>query len=88
MTEQTRHTVFKRPDAVAILLWALAILLWALQYATLARFDVLSPGRSYGGPLRFYHAVAEAVEFTFVDGLLFGGAVAAVLALREYRRTI
>ena len=54
MTEQTRHTVFKRPDAVAILLWALAILLWALQYATLARFDVLSPGRSYGGPLRFY----------------------------------
>ncbi len=77
MTEQTRHTVFKRPDAVAILLWA-------LQYATLARFDVLSPGRSYGGPLRFYHAV----EFTFVDGLLFGGAVAAVLALREYRRTI
>ena len=81
MTEQTRHTVFKRPDAVAILLWALAILLWALQYATLARFDVLSPGRSYGGPLRFYQAVAEAVEFTFVDGLLFGGAVAAVLAL-------
>ena len=81
MTEQTRHTVFKRPDAVAILLWA-------LQYATLARFDVLSPGRSYGGPLRCYHAVAEAVEFTFVDGLLFGGAVAAVLALREYRRTL
>ena len=63
-------------------------MLWALQYATLARFDVLSPGRGHGGPLRFYHAGAEAVEFTFVDGLLFGGAVAAVLALREYRRTI
>ena len=81
MMEETRHTAFKRPDAIAILLWALAILLWALQYATLVKFDLLWPGRSYGGPLRFYQAVAEAVDFTLVDGLWFGCAGAVVLAL-------
>ena len=78
---ETRHRDAKRPVLVPALLWVFSGLLIALQYMTLAKFSALPPGRSFGGPLRFYQAAAEDVDFDIVDGLLFGLVLVVGLAL-------
>ena len=81
MMGETRHRDAKRPVLVPALLWVFSGLLIALQYMTLAKFSALPPGRSFGGPLRFYQAAAEGVDFDIVDGLLFGLVLVVGLAL-------